>query len=290
MEPLRDPNPKAAHTAAMAAHILESFGRIPYLLWGHLAVRLAGGRDLSNPHLPDNECSFIIVDADLKRAVQVLMSGGFLQCTVRWQCRYRLGVPGARLTHDAHLHTSEREEHDTCLLLYNQSRIIPDLNGAMGPGPRSPHGPLVPYMFSSDPNTVPPRDEDRGSGYWRGLWPVRALKPNVLTVALLDCVLRDYATQGGQILGEWLALLVRMIEPAYPPTMRLPPRYRALWRACNSRVVDDEWQATFLAQLVCRNYEYIPRPDEEEENDDDVARRANFMVSRTQFVNDGRWL
>ncbi|PYI14776.1 hypothetical protein BO99DRAFT_437018 [Aspergillus violaceofuscus CBS 115571] len=148
MEPLRDPNPKAAHTAAMAAHILESFGRIPYLLWGHLAVRLAGGRDLSNPHLPDNECSFIIDDADLKRAVQ--------------------------------------------------SRIIPDLNGAMVPGPPSPHGPLVPYMFSSDPNTVPPRDEDRGSGYWRGLWPVRALKPNVLTVALLDCMLRDYATPGGQ--------------------------------------------------------------------------------------------
>ncbi|OJJ99022.1 hypothetical protein ASPACDRAFT_44650 [Aspergillus aculeatus ATCC 16872] len=268
MEPLYGPNPTAAHVAAMAAHILDSFGRIPYLLWGRLAVRLAGGRDRSrNPHLPDSECSFVVDDADLRRAVQVLVSGGFIQCTRRRNCHYRFGIPG--------------------------SRIIPDLNGAMIPGLLGPPAPLVPYMLSSDPDTVPPRNGDRGSGYWRGLWPVRTLKPNALTAALLDCMLRTYGglpgVQKGEILVEWLALLVSMIEAAYPPTMRLPPHLRALWRACNSRLIEERWQPIFLTQLVSRNYEHIPHPGAEEENEDDVARRAHFMVSRTQFVNYTRW-
>ncbi|RAH64760.1 uncharacterized protein BO66DRAFT_475572 [Aspergillus aculeatinus CBS 121060] len=294
MESLRDLNPTAADIAAIAAHTLDKSGPIPYLLWGRLAVRLAGGRDLNrHPHLPDDECCFVVDDADLWRAFQVLGSGGFFHCMLRPDCRYLLGTPGVRLRFDAHLHTSASNGHDICLLLYNKSRIIPDVNGAMIPGLLGPPGPLVPYMLSSDPNTVPPRHEDRGSGYWRGLWPVRTLKPNVLTAALLDCLLRTYGgvpgAQGGQILVEWTTLLVPMIEPAYPPTMTLPPHLRALWRACNSRVIEERWRPTFLMQLVSRNYEYIRSLDAEEENDDDVARSAHFMASRTQFVNDTRW-
>ncbi|RAH46150.1 uncharacterized protein BO95DRAFT_495484 [Aspergillus brunneoviolaceus CBS 621.78] len=286
MESLRDLNPTAADIAAMAAHTLDNSGPIPYLLWGRLAVRLAGGRDLNrHPHLPDDECCFIVDKADLWRAFQVLGSGGFFQCMPRPDCRYLLGTPGVRLRFDAHLHTSARNGHDTCLLLYNKSRIIPDVNGAMIPGLLGPPGPLVPYMLSSDPNIVPPRHEDRGSGTHaeaeradRGAAGLPA--PDVWGSAGSpggpDSRRVDHSARADDRTG-------------LSPNDDAATHLRALWRACNSRVIEEGWRPTFLMQLVSRNYEYIWSLDAEEENDDDVARSAHFMASRTQFVNDTRW-
>ncbi|OJJ30458.1 hypothetical protein ASPWEDRAFT_32634 [Aspergillus wentii DTO 134E9] len=201
-------HPRISPLAAETAEVLDE-AKIPYVLWGYLAVAFAG------ENLPTKEIELVIPDEHLQAATETLAQAGY----------------------HVHFHTDGMDDFFGLLSLFKKSTTLwwlPEFPQGLAPAD-DPH-----FMLSTD-RRLPSRIYRGPSGPWTELYPIKIMNPDILTEAVILLLLRDLDKPNGLDLG-WRFLLTRLMDTLdrshagaeVPKTLR--PRFRPFWESYNRRV------------------------------------------------------
>ncbi|KAI9931099.1 hypothetical protein MW887_010756 [Aspergillus wentii] len=185
--------------AATVAYLFDE-APIPHLLWGWLAIALTGENNASR------RIEFVIPDEFIEIAGRTLQEAGFPLCSNR-ACpklqhnRFNSPVP------DVHFHLDEIDRYYNILALYSKSSTVWWLPyfSMRPPAEDDPH-----FILSTD-KRLPPRLPGGASGPWTELYPIKTLKPNALTEAVILLLVRDLNQPNG-LDKWWKQLLASLVE------------------------------------------------------------------------------
>ncbi|KAL4749330.1 hypothetical protein BDW72DRAFT_204872 [Aspergillus terricola var. indicus] len=214
---------------------------VPNLLFGWLALSLAGSRQIIN------EVDFVIPDAQMPTATATLVAAGYPLCTDASCVELNYDRVGDR-SQDIGMITAKNRYHPVpaahfhfelgqyLLSLHMQSSLLWWLP-RLQPGAPAADDPDL--TLSNDPK-LPPYSENGGSGPWASnFYPVKILNPNSLTEAVIMLHCRDTAREH-RLYTLWSFMLCFLGDADGSLGERhekhLRPKFHLAWECLNVRI------------------------------------------------------
>ncbi|KAL4908562.1 hypothetical protein BDW74DRAFT_175244 [Aspergillus multicolor] len=227
-------------TCDVADHFHQA--NLPYVLFGWQAIPLAGSRAITN------EVGFVIPDAHMAAAINVLVAAGYDHCQDATCNELKVDRVGPNNS-DINMVISKNRYHSVpaahfrfqpdnvyALSLHLQSEVLwwlPDIQA----GPPAAND--AAFMLSNDPR-LPPCLDEGGSGPWLGVddTPVKIMKINSLTEAVMWLWCQDSALRILQVC--WMAVLKELEDEPEgrhtKVTKKLRPDFQYAWDCFSSAI------------------------------------------------------